>query len=124
VKGIHYYISGANIVNYQNNDNNRKLSDGSFFLLWLLFCIVQLEEEGFTLLKKIRIILGIVVIALALYGLITKNFVAQPIMMLSLSAFILAGGLDELKQGIKRRGYISIFLAIFVLAIAIKTFLA
>jgi hypothetical protein len=50
--------------------------------------------------------------------------VAQPIMMLSLSAFILAGGLDELKRGIKRRGYISIFLAVFVFAIAIKTFLS
>jgi hypothetical protein len=76
------------------------------------------------LLKKIRITLGIIVILLAGYGLVTKNFVAQPIMMLSLSAFILAGGLDELKQGIKRRGYISIFLAVFVFAIAIKTFLS
>lgn len=102
----------------------KKLSLGSFFLLWFYFCIVQLEQEGFTLLKKIRIILGIVVILLAGYGLVTKNFVAQPIMMLSLSAFILAGGLDELKQGIKRRGYISIFLAVFVFAIAIKTFLS
>jgi hypothetical protein len=76
------------------------------------------------LLKKIRITLGIIVILLAGYGLVTKNFVAQPIMMLSLSAFILAGGLDELKRGIKRRGYISIFLAVFVFAIAIKTFLS
>ncbi|MDQ1002471.1 hypothetical protein QFZ28_002871 [Neobacillus niacini] len=76
------------------------------------------------MLKKIRITLGIIVILLAGYGLVTKNFVAQPIMMLSLSAFILAGGLDELKRGIKRRGYISIFLAVFVFAIAIKTFLS
>ena len=74
--------------------------------------------------KKLRITLGIVVLLLAGYGLITKNFVAQPIMMLSLSAFILVGGLDELKQGIKRRGYISLFLAVFVLAIATRTFLS
>jgi hypothetical protein len=82
-----------------------------------------IRAGGVNLFKKIRIILGIVVILLAGFGLITKNFVAQPIMMLSLSAFILAGGLDELKQGIKRRGYISIFLAVFVLAVAIQTFL-
>jgi hypothetical protein len=75
------------------------------------------------LYKKLRIALGIVVIVLALFGLITKNFVAQPIMMLGLSTFILTGGLDELKQGKKRRGYISIFLAVFVLVIAIQTFL-
>jgi hypothetical protein len=47
-----------------------------------------IRTGGVTLLKKIRIILGIVVILLAGFGLITKNFVAQPIMMLSLSAWI------------------------------------
>ncbi|WP_045516769.1 DUF3953 domain-containing protein [Neobacillus niacini] len=73
--------------------------------------------------KKLRITLGIVVLLLAGYGLLTKNFVAQPIMMLSLSAFILVGGLDELKQGKKRRGYISIFLSIFVLVIVVQTFI-
>jgi hypothetical protein len=76
------------------------------------------------LLKNLRITLGIVVLVLAGYGLLTKNFVAQPIMMVSLSAFILVGGLGELKQGKKRRGYISIFLAVFVITVAIKTFLA
>lgn len=75
------------------------------------------------MLKKVRIGLGMVVLLLAAYGLLTKNFVAQPIMMLSLSAFILVGGLDELQQGQKRRGYISIFLSIFVLAIVVQTFL-
>ncbi|MDM5326585.1 hypothetical protein [Neobacillus sp. CF12] len=75
------------------------------------------------MLKKVRIGLGIVVLLLAGFGLLTKNFIAQPIMMLSLSAFILVGGLDELKQGQKRRGYISIFLSIFVLAIVVQTFL-
>jgi hypothetical protein len=76
------------------------------------------------LVKKLRLGLGIVVLLLAGYGLLTKNFVLQPIMMLSLSAFILVGGLDELKQGKKRRGYISIFLSIFVLTIVVKTFLS
>jgi hypothetical protein len=74
------------------------------------------------LLKKIRITLGIVVLLLAGFGLLTKNFVAQPFMMLGLSAFILIGGLDELKQGRKRRGYISIFLSVFVLAILVQSF--
>lgn len=75
------------------------------------------------MLKKIRIILGIIVLLLAGYGLITKNFVAQPIMMLGLSAFILVGGLTELKEGQKRRGYISIFLSAFVLFILVQSFL-
>ncbi|WP_260631710.1 DUF3953 domain-containing protein [Neobacillus niacini] len=74
--------------------------------------------------KKLRIGLGIVVLLLAGFGLITKNFTAQPIMMLSLSAFILVGGLDELKNGRKRRGFISIILSIFVLAVLVQTFLS
>jgi hypothetical protein len=75
-----------------------------------------------TLLKKVRIALGIVVLLLAGFGLLTKNFVAQPFMMLGLSAFILVGGLDELKNGRKRRGYISIFLSVFVLAVLVQSF--
>jgi hypothetical protein len=78
--------------------------------------------EGSYLFKKLRLILGIVVLLLASFGLITKNFVAQPFMMLGLSAFVLVGGLDELKQGKKRRGYINIFLAVFVLAIFVQSF--
>ncbi|MEC1524257.1 hypothetical protein P9D43_19835 [Neobacillus niacini] len=74
------------------------------------------------MLKKIRLILGIIVLILALFGLITKNFVAQPFMMLGLFAFILVGGIDELNQGKKPRGYVSIFVAVFVLAVVIKTF--
>lgn len=74
------------------------------------------------MLKKIRLILGIIVLILAGFGLITKNFVAQPFMMLGLFAFILVGGIDELNQGKKRRGYVSIFVAVFVLAVVIKTF--
>nr|WP_263326755.1 DUF3953 domain-containing protein [Neobacillus sp. Marseille-Q6967] len=73
--------------------------------------------------KKLRLILGIVVLLLAGYGLITKNFIAQPIMMLSLSAFILVGGLDELQQGQKRRGYVNIFLSVFVLFILVQSFI-
>lgn len=74
------------------------------------------------LLKKVRIILGIVVLLLAVFGLITKNFVAQPFMMVGLSAFILVGGIDELKKGNKRRGYMNIFLCVFVLAVLVQSF--
>ena len=76
-----------------------------------------------TLLKKIRLILGVIVLLLAGFGLITKNFVAQPFMMLGLFAFILVGGIDELNHGQKRRGYVSIFVAVFVLSVVIKTFI-
>lgn len=75
------------------------------------------------MLKKTRIILGIIVLLLAGYGLITKNFVAQPIMMLGLSAFILVGGLTELNEGKKRRGYINLFLSAFVLFILVQSIL-
>lgn len=74
------------------------------------------------MLKKFRIVLGVIVLLLAGYGLITRNFVAQPFMMLGLSAFILVGGLTELKEGQKRRGYINLFLSAFVLFILVKSF--
>jgi hypothetical protein len=74
------------------------------------------------LYKKLRLILGIIVLILAAFGLITKNFVAQPFMMIGLSAFILVGGLDEMKQGNKRRGYISIIVSAFVLIILLQNF--
>jgi hypothetical protein len=66
--------------------------------------------------------LGIIVILLSGYGLITKNFVAQPFMMLALSAFILVGGIDELKQGKKPRGFISIVLSVFVFFVLVQSF--
>jgi hypothetical protein len=74
------------------------------------------------LLKRLRLILGIVVLILAGFGLLTKNFVAQPFMMLGLCAFILVGGIDELKKGNKRRGYLNIFLCVFVLAVFVQSF--
>ncbi|MDR7079199.1 hypothetical protein J2Y03_004257 [Neobacillus niacini] len=74
------------------------------------------------MLKRLRLILGIVVLLLAGFGLITKNFVAQPFMMLGLSAFILVGGINELQQGNKRRGYMNIFLCVFVLAVLVQSF--
>lgn len=76
------------------------------------------------MLKKLRLLLGILVLVLAGFGLITKNFIAQPFMMLGLAAFILVGGLDELKQGKKRRGYINIFISVFILGVAFQTFLS
>jgi hypothetical protein len=64
-----------------------------------------------------RIILGIIVLVLAGYGLITKNFIAQPFMMLALSAFIVVGGINEFKQGRKGRAFVSIAFALFVFII-------
>ncbi|OLS38518.1 DUF3953 domain-containing protein [Bacillus sp. MRMR6] len=70
--------------------------------------------------KKMRIILGIIVLVLAGYGLITKNFIAQPFMMLTLSAFIVVGGINEFKQGRKGRAFVSIAFALFVLIILVQ----
>lgn len=93
------------------------------------FSIVQtsyyctIRGGGIYLLKKTRIVLGIIVLLLAGYGLITRNFVAQPFMMLGLCAFILVGGVSELKEGQKRRGYINLFLAAFVLFVFVQSIL-
>ncbi|MEW9050486.1 MAG: hypothetical protein AB2392_04970 [Neobacillus sp.] len=71
--------------------------------------------------NKIRIILGIVVLVLAGYGLITQNFIAQPFMMLALCAFILVGGINEFKQGRKGRAFVSIAFSLFVFIIFVQS---
>jgi heme O synthase-like polyprenyltransferase len=72
------------------------------------------------MLTKIRLILGIIVIVLAGYGLITKNFVAQPYMMVALGAFVLVGGIKEHKNGQKRRAMISFILSVFVFTVFVQ----
>jgi hypothetical protein len=77
------------------------------------------ERERY-MLTKIRMILGIIVIFLAGFGLLTKNFVAQPFMMVALGTFVLVGGIKEHKNGQKRRAMVSFLLSIFVFTVFIQ----
>jgi len=70
----------------------------------------------------LRVISSVIVIALAGYGLVTKNFVFLPFMVLFLGVFGLITGVLELKAKRKTSGIISILAAAFAFFVAIYTF--
>ncbi|EPD52113.1 DUF3953 domain-containing protein [Paenisporosarcina sp. FSL H8-0542] len=75
-------------------------------------------------MKIIRIILGIIVIALSSYSLISRNFELMPFMMLFLGAFMLVTGLFELQKDRKRfEGYMFIIVSLFIFFVSIQGFL-
>ncbi|WP_430786737.1 DUF3953 domain-containing protein [Virgibacillus flavescens] len=74
------------------------------------------------MLKISRIILSVIVIAIAVYVLITKNFEFLPLMILFLSILIMVGGLVELQAKKKTNAIISILASTFLLFVAIYTF--
>jgi len=61
-------------------------------------------------LKILKVILSVIVIALAGYGLITKNFEFMPYMMLFLGVFMFVTGVAEL-QAKRKTNAISLILA-------------
>ena len=63
-------------------------------------------KEVEILIKIIRVILGIIVILLSGYSLITKDFGMMPYLMLFLGALMLAGGGIELQKDRKEFGVI------------------
>lgn len=74
--------------------------------------------------KIIRIILAIIVLALAVYSLITKNFELMPYMMFFLGASMLLTGLVDFQKDRKALGgYISIIAAIFIFYVSLQGFL-
>lgn len=76
------------------------------------------------MLKKSKMILGIIVIGFSGYTLITKNTELMPYLMLFLSVFILLTGLVEHQR--ERKGYwvyISIIVSLFILFVSIQGFL-
>ena len=80
-------------------------------------------KGGVDLLKILQIILSIIVISLAGYGLITDDFKFQPYMILLLGLTILVMGLREFQTGHKGFGWISIVVFIFMLFVSIQGFL-
>lgn len=76
------------------------------------------------MIKIIRVILGIIVIVLSGYSLITKDFELMPYLMLFLGAFILASGVTELQKDRKGFwGYMSIIVSLFIFFVSIQGFL-
>ena len=74
------------------------------------------------MLKILQIILSIIVISLAGYGLITEDFKFQPYMMLFLGLMTLVMGLRGFQKGQKGYGWISIVVFISILFVTIKVF--
>ena len=75
-------------------------------------------------MKIIKVLLGITVIAISSYSLITRNSELMPIMMLFLGTFMLVTGLVELQKDRKRfEGYMSILVSLFIFFVSIQGFL-
>lgn len=75
-------------------------------------------------MKILRIILVIIVIALSIYILISRNFELMPFMMLFLGAFMLLTGLAELQKDRKGFvGYMSIIVSLFIFFVSAQGFL-
>ncbi|MFB7641765.1 DUF3953 domain-containing protein [Peribacillus butanolivorans] len=75
-------------------------------------------------MKIVKITLGIIVLALIVYQLITGNFKLRPYSMLFLGALILVTGLAELQKDRKDFwGYMNIVISLFVFFVSIQGFL-
>lgn len=73
------------------------------------------------MLKILRIIFSVIVITLAGYSLITKNFEFMSYLMLFLGAFMLVTGLVELQKDRKRfEGYMFIIVSLFIFFVSIQ----
>lgn len=75
------------------------------------------------MLKILQVILSILVISFAGYGLITEDFKYQPYMMLFLGLAMLVTGLREFEKGHKGFGWLSIIVFLFILFVSIQSFL-
>ena len=82
-----------------------------------------MTEKKFDIFMLFQIILSIVVIFFAGYGLITEDFTYQPYMMLFLGLAMLVMGLREFKKGQKGYGWLSIVVFVLILFVTIKSFL-
>lgn len=75
------------------------------------------------MLKLLRYVLSPVVLIIAVYGLITKNFDFQSLMILLLGLLMLVMGLEEFRKKKKTLGWLLIVVFIFSLFVSIQGFL-
>jgi NADH:ubiquinone oxidoreductase subunit K len=70
-----------------------------------------------------RIVSGIIVFALGIYGLITDNNAILPFMMFFLGIMSLVMGISELSKKRKSIGFVSILAAAFIFLVLIRDLL-
>ncbi|CRK82053.1 Hypothetical protein BN000_01974 [Neobacillus massiliamazoniensis] len=75
------------------------------------------------MLKVMRIVSGIIVFALGIYGLTTDNNAILPFMMFFLGIMSLVMGISELYKKRKSIGFVSIIAAAFVFLVLIRDLL-
>jgi hypothetical protein len=69
------------------------------------------------MLKISRILLVVLVITMASYGLLTESHWLQPYMLFTLCFMMLVMGLEEFQQGRKAYGYLNLFVSMFLLTV-------
>lgn len=72
------------------------------------------------MLKVLRIILSTLIIAIAIYGLVTGNDDAEPFMMFLLGVVFIMYGIPELQQR-KKIGIFYVLVAAFMFFVILKT---
>ncbi|WP_198510257.1 DUF3953 domain-containing protein [Bacillus solitudinis] len=75
------------------------------------------------MLKIIRLLLQIVVLILASYSLLTKNFEFLPLTMFFVASLSFIVGLIELQRKKKINGYLMIIVSLFVFFVSIQGFI-
>lgn len=75
------------------------------------------------MLKILRYILSLVIIIIAAYGLITKNFEFQSLMTLLLGLMMLVMGLEEFQKERKTYGWLLVVVFLFSLFVSVQGFL-
>ena len=75
------------------------------------------------MLKILRYILSVIVILFAAYGLITRSFDLNHIMIFLLGLTMLVIGLEEFQKGKKANGWLFVGVFLFSLFVSIQGFL-
>lgn len=75
------------------------------------------------MLRILIFILAPMVIGLAAYGLITKNFAHQPLMLFFLGLLVLLLGLVEFQKARKISGWMLVAVCLFLVFVSVQVFL-
>ncbi len=81
------------------------------------------DKRGDRLLKISRYVLSVTVLLFAAYGLITKNFNYNSIMIFLLGLTMLVMGFEEFRKGKKANGWLFVGVFLFSFFVSIQGFL-
>lgn len=71
------------------------------------------------MLKVSRYVMGGIVLLLAAYGLMTKDFRVTPYMLLVMAVYMLVFGLSEFKEGRRENGLNLLFVCVFTVVVVV-----